>query len=204
MSFGWRTSSRREASELCVVLPPSMLRPVGRGSRQPARFQWGRVRGLDSRGGGRLASAKGATIETIHADLADYVIEPGDWDAVVSISAISPYPEPIGSSFGSHRAPPRRPAVARGIPPDAARTPPTDHRPRGCSTQQTSCGRTSTFSISRQSRRSRGCDRGKAASGSGSCGPGTGTQVVRPTLSPLVYESLSIRQTVLATFAIFL
>lgn len=33
----------------------------------------------------RLAAARGTTISTVTADLADYVIEPGSWDAIVSI-----------------------------------------------------------------------------------------------------------------------
>ena len=33
----------------------------------------------------RLAASRGATITTVHADLAEYPIEPGAWDGIVSI-----------------------------------------------------------------------------------------------------------------------
>lgn len=40
----------------------------------------------------RLAEQRGVKIETIHADLADFDIEPGRWDAVVSIFCHVPPP----------------------------------------------------------------------------------------------------------------
>ncbi|MEE4272677.1 MAG: class I SAM-dependent methyltransferase [Thermoanaerobaculales bacterium] len=40
----------------------------------------------------KLADAHGATIRTIHADLAEYMIEPEDWDVIVSIFCHLPPP----------------------------------------------------------------------------------------------------------------
>lgn len=73
--------------------PPAKVLSLGEGEGRNGTFLAGlgyEVTGVDSSAVGlekaqRLAASKGLSLETVHADLATYRIEPESWDVVVSI-----------------------------------------------------------------------------------------------------------------------
>ena len=79
-------------------LPPGRILCLAEGEGRNAVFLAERgftVTAIDQSGVGlqkarRLAEGRGVTIDTIVADLADYDIEPGAWDGIVSIFAHMP------------------------------------------------------------------------------------------------------------------
>lgn len=81
-------------------LPAGRLLSLGEGEGRNAVWlaeQGFRVTAVDSSAVGldkarRLASERGVRIDTRHADLADFPIEPGGWDVVVSIFCHLPPP----------------------------------------------------------------------------------------------------------------
>lgn len=80
--------------------PPAKILSLAEGEGRNAVFLAGlghQVTAVDSSSVGlakaeRLAKERGVTLTTVEADLADYPIEPGAWDAVVSIFCHLPPP----------------------------------------------------------------------------------------------------------------
>ena len=82
-------------------LPTGRVLCLGEGEGRNAVWLAGQgydVTAVDASGVGlekarRLAAERGATITTVHSDLAEYDIEPGNWDGIVSVFCHLP-PQP--------------------------------------------------------------------------------------------------------------
>jgi SAM-dependent methyltransferase len=91
--FAYGTTPNGFLSVVADRIPPGRVLSLGEGEGRNAVFLAARghdVVAVDGSGVGlakarRLAAERGVTIETVVADLADYVIEPQAWDGIVSI-----------------------------------------------------------------------------------------------------------------------
>jgi len=98
--FAYGTQPNDYLREVVGRIPPGPVLCIGEGEGRNAVFmaeQGLEVTAVDSSAVGlakarALAAERGVTIETIHADLADHVIEPGRWSGVVEIFCHLPQP----------------------------------------------------------------------------------------------------------------
>lgn len=99
-AYGKEPNDFLRAAAAKLPEPPAKILSLAEGEGRNAVFLAGlghQVTAIDSSSVGlakaeRLAKERGVTLTTVEADLADYPIEPGAWDAVVSIFCHLPPP----------------------------------------------------------------------------------------------------------------
>lgn len=91
--YAYGTEPNGHLSSVAGRIPPGRVLCIGEGEGRNSTWLAGRgheVTAVDASSVGlekarALAAERGVTIETVHADLAGFHIEPGAWDGIVSI-----------------------------------------------------------------------------------------------------------------------